>query len=531
MKRKKVFTIIAAFVFLSVLLIGCTKTNEWDKSKSNQKTELDLVSAKTVNDMFTSRDLNFEYDEKSAVKIQLNGKKIKSNSKNVTVNKSTVTIKEEGVYVFQGDLTNGQIIVDASSNDKIQLVLNGVNINCNTSAPIYVKQAGKTFVTLNKNTKNSLSVKNKFKAIDENKIDSALFSKDDLTLNGEGELNITCSYGHGIVSKKDLKFTGGTYSINAEKHCVQAKNSIRIADGTFSLEGKKDGLNCDYDGNKTDKGFIFISGGSLNLSVGDDGIHANHDIQILNGKINIVKCNEGIESTSVTVFDGEILIVSDDDGINASSGKNKMQTAQTQQLKQDPFSVDENCIINIYGGKISINASGDGIDSNGNINVTGGETYVEGSENGGNSALDYNGTALISSGVFVAVGSTEMAQNFSDGSSQCAMLVSVSGSSGDTIVLKDKADSEILSYVPNKNYSCVVISHPEIIQGGKYTVLSSNETKSIKMKNITYSDITSAMNHPSKDDDKPEQRNKNMQPPKSNSAAPPENLPQKPNTN
>lgn len=529
MKLKAFVSIITAFIFVSVLFVGCSNSNVQDEVKNVQKNQLDLVTAKSVDDMFTSRDLKYDYDEKSAVKIKLNGESIKSDSKNVTIKKSTVTIKKQGVYIVQGNLTNGQIVVDASSSDKVQLVLNGVNINCNTSAPIYVKQADKTFITLNKNTKNSLSVQNEFKAIDENKIDAAVFSKDDLTLNGEGELSISCTYGHGIVSKKDLKVTGGTFSINAKKHCFQAKNSIRIAGGTFNLVCEKDGFNCNYDGNKSDKGFVFISGGTLNINAGDDGIHASDSIQILNGKINISKSHEGIESASVTVFDGEISIISDDDGINASSGKS------SNQSKNDMFAADESCIVNIYGGKITIDADGDGIDSNGNVNVTGGETYVEGPENDGNAALDYNGTALISSGVFVAVGQTGMAQNFSEGSTQCAMLVSLSGNSGDSIVIKDKRDNEILSYTPNKKYSCAVISHPDITQGNKYTVSCANESKKVKMENKTYSDVSSSvskMNQPPKNaDNRPDKNDDTMQPPPDNNVNPPKDLPEQQDKN
>ena len=56
---------------------------------------------------------------------------------------------------------------------------------------------------------NTLSNGGSFTAIDENTIDGALFSKQNLTLNGAGILTVTSPAGHGIVCKD----AGETYSI------------------------------------------------------------------------------------------------------------------------------------------------------------------------------------------------------------------------------------------------------------------------------------------------------------------------------
>lgn len=120
-------------------------------------------------------------------------------------------------------------------------MLKDASINCDTSAAIYVKSADKVFVTLAENTSNTLTNTKDFVAIDDNNIDAVIFSKSDLSLNGSGTLTIHAAYGHGIVSKDDLVITSGTYDITAARHALSGKDSVRIADGDFTLNAKKMG--------------------------------------------------------------------------------------------------------------------------------------------------------------------------------------------------------------------------------------------------------------------------------------------------
>ena len=55
--------------------------------------------------------------------------------------------------------------------------------------------------------------------------------------------------------------------------------------------------------------------------------------------------------------------------------------------------ITEGAYIQISGGVLRVNASGDGIDSNGDLTVSGGKTYLSGPVNSGNGILDYNGSA------------------------------------------------------------------------------------------------------------------------------------------
>ena len=142
-----------------------------------------------------------------AVKITLNKTTATVSGSGVKADGSTITITEEGVYIVSGTLEDGQIIVDASDSDKVQIVLDGVHINCETNAAIYVREADKVFITLAENSSNTLGGGNEYSQIDDNTVDGVIFSKSDLVCNGTGSLTIEADYKHGIVSKDCLLYT------------------------------------------------------------------------------------------------------------------------------------------------------------------------------------------------------------------------------------------------------------------------------------------------------------------------------------
>ena len=391
-------------------------------------------------------------------------------------------------------------------------MLDNVSINCDTSAAIYVRQADKVFVTLADDSENTLSNTSDFVAIDDNNIDGVIFSKSDLTLNGSGTLTVNAAFGHGIVSKDDLVITSGTYVITAARHALSGKDSVRIADGVLTLDAGTDGIhseNADKDG----KGFIYIAdgtitieadsdgidaeetlqidGGSMTIAAGDDGVHSDRDLIITDGTIDVTKSYEGLEGMTVTIEDGDISVVSSDDGLNAAGdpadGNMPSGGPQDGGFGGGMDEAHDYNFIVINGGTINVNADGDGIDSNGDLIVTGGTIYVSGPTNGGNGALDYAGNATISGGTIVAVGASGMAQNFGSDSTQGCMLVTVAESTltGD-LTLTDSDGNVIVSYSPEKAYSSVVISSPDIKKGATYTLATGDTTNAVTMSSLVY---------------------------------------------
>ena len=226
------------------------------------------VSDFTVEEQFTDRDLSGNYDESKADILSFSEDGIETSSKTVSVDGTTATIRSEGVYILSGNCDDGMVIVDADKSEKIQIVLKDVTLHSKTSAAIYVKQADKVFLTLADGTTNLLSSDSEYVAIDENNIDAAIFSKEDLTLNGTGTLGVESPAGHGIVGKDDLKFAGGSYAVKAAKHAIAANDSVRIVNGDFGIIAQEDAFHSD--------GYIYIAGGEFVVETGDDAFHADN---------------------------------------------------------------------------------------------------------------------------------------------------------------------------------------------------------------------------------------------------------------
>lgn len=228
----------------------------------------------------------------------------------------------------------------------------------------------------------ALSVTGSFKKDGDTNTDGVIFSRSDLVLNGTAILTVS-STDNGIVSKDDLKVTGGTYQITASSKAFEANDSIQISDGNFTLKAGTDGLHAENDEDDS-LGYIYVSGGTFHITAGDDGIHAVSLLQIDDGTFNIIAA-EGMEATYVQINGGTINIQASDDGINAG----KKSSAYTPTIE-------------FNGGNITITMGAgdtDGVDSNGNIIVNGGTISVT-----GNSTFDYDGTAQINGGTIIVNG-------------------------------------------------------------------------------------------------------------------------------
>lgn len=524
------------------------------------------LTSSVVDKEIKNKDKEVNYDRNTSTIITLNGDSISFQGEGVTVGNSTVTITQAGTYVISGNLNNGQIIVDAADTDDVRIVLENVNIHSETSAAIYVRNADKLIVTLPSGTTNTLSGGSTYENIDENNIDGVIFSKDDLTINGEGTLNINANYKHGIVSKNDLNIVGGTFNINSVSQALSGKDAVKIYGGVFNIESQGKGIKSE-NVDETEKGNIYITGGEFNLNTvddalhtsgsividggnftiktEDDGMHADKDLVINGGNINITESYEGLEGYKVVINGGEINIVSSDDGINAANPESTntvevipdtTNTTTTQEATQNTTnnmntvpvpSTDTNAVpvpptdgntmvpgkmgrpntdngmindpsayIKITGGNTTINASGDGIDSNGSFLVTGGNLFVSGVLTGGDAAIDYNGGAKIEGGTVVAVGGIGMNQSFGSESTQYSISYSVNaqGSENNAVKLIDDSGNVVVSWEnPPKAYSSVVVSSPDLKQNGNYKLQTGSDIIELILQNVVTTNISQGM--------------------------------------
>lgn len=274
--------------------------------------------------------------------------------------------------------------------------------------------------------------------------------------------------------------TETTEDTSVSKKGLKATSDLVINGGSFELDTEDDAVHSNAN--------VSINSGEFQIATGDDGMHADSNLTIASGTIEITKSYEGLEGQSVTISGGEIGLVASDDGINAAGGNDQSgMSTFAGGHGGDKFVSDSNAIITISGGTLYVNAEGDGIDSNGSIIMSGGEVYVLGPNGTGNGMLDYDSEATISGGTFVAVGSSGMAQNFGDSSTQGSILVSVGQQEAGSIVkLIDENKKELLSWTAEKSFECVLISCPDIQKGSTYTVSAGDSQTEVTMESLLY---------------------------------------------
>lgn len=381
--------ILLFFMMGTMMLSGCSKQTE---QNTQQNTEQSTESSSAVNngvteidtaDMFSDRDKEVGYEESESVVISLadNGSSCESDAVSITEN--TVTIKEEGTYILSGSLSNGMVIVEAEDTDKIQLVLNGVSISSSQSAALYVRSADKVYVTTVSGTENSLEHSGTYTAIDENNIDAAVFSKSDLTFNGEGMLTVTAQEGHGIVSKDDLVLTSGTYVITSASHGISGKDSVSIANGSYTIVSGKDGIHGE---NTEDSslGFVYLAGGTFDIKSQQDGISASSWLQAEDGTYTILT-GEGSASVQ-NQNDGDRKpmeqTAQEETGEDTTSIKGMKATTQ-MVLKGGTYTIDaeddtfhSNGNLAIHGGTYTLSSGDDGIHADSNVTISGGTIDV-----------------------------------------------------------------------------------------------------------------------------------------------------------
>ena len=280
--------IIPGLLILALCLAGCGKQENApiDNSEGANKNTSNVDFAENDEEMFTNRDKKSDYSQSSAVKIQLQDSTATASSNAVEISGATIKITQEATYIIEGNLKDGMIVVDAPETAKLQIVLKGAKITSKSSAPLYIKEADKVVVTLADGTENAFENGGEFVAIDDNNIDGAVFSKQDLSFNGTGSLTVTSPAGHGIVCNDDLVFTGGTYTICSSGHAIDANDSVRAVNTTIISDSGKDGIHVENNDDVA-LGFVYISSGTYTMEAEGDGISAGSYVQINNGTFDI----------------------------------------------------------------------------------------------------------------------------------------------------------------------------------------------------------------------------------------------------
>jgi len=277
-------------------------------------------SAETAADTVPVVDLSefdLQTEDADAVEIRLNGTTAECDHDGVAVEDGKITITSGGSYRLTGSFA-GQIVVQAGADDNVHLILSGADITGEMS-PIYISNCKNASITLADGTVNSVSDGQNYTfAEGEDEPDGAIFSDCDLTINGEGTLNVTGNYACGIRTKDDLRIVSGNINVTSVGDGVKGRDSLQIAGGNFNIASEADGLKSNND-EDADRGYIVIDGGNFTISAGDDGVHAESRLIVNGGNLTVTSSYEGLEAMKVELNGGNLDITASDDALNAAS--------------------------------------------------------------------------------------------------------------------------------------------------------------------------------------------------------------------
>ncbi len=527
--------------------------------------------------------------------IVLNGATAATNSRNVQIEGGEITIFGGGYYKITGELTDGSIIINSEDANPVFLVLDNASVTSSDFSAIYVKQAAKVVISAKSGTTNYLADAIEYSAEKQTdmKPDAVIYSKDNLTINGDGILNITGNFADGIKANDDLKIIGANINITAADEGINANNYTYISKSTLNITSSGDGVKCEEE--SSDKGFIVIENSMLDITTGGDGVsasssayikasdfnivsgdgsqdasshntgmegfggrgqfnltsssdtgstkgikaeislnitdggfyidsaddalHSNSDITITGGSfvilsgddavhadnnlilapatMDIQKCYEGLEGAYITINNGNIKIISSDDGINAtglnSSGGMGRMMMQTGSSKTDEADI----YLTLNGGNVYIEASGDGFDSNGSAVINDGSLQIFGPENNGNGSIDVGDggyVLVINGGTLFAAGSSGMTEAPDSSSTQNTIIFRLDEymASGSEIAISDSEGNEIISGISNKKFDWVCVSDENIRQGTTYILkVNGEETVTLEANDVVATSGTS----------------------------------------
>jgi len=402
MKKKHV--VLAAATLSLALTMGAYKSYADAATKKNAKAATESTLTNT----------------EGATQIAASGDSIVVTGDGAVAENGKVTIRKAGTYLLSGTLEEGQLLVDAEEGAEIILIFDGFKISNSTDAPLLFESGSSITLVLKDGSENAVT--DLRSSAEENQ--AAIYTKSDLTISGNGTLDVTGTAEDAIHSKTK----------------------------------------------------VTVQGGTINLKAGDDAIHADETLTILDGKVTVLESEEGLEGLVVDIQGGDITVNASDDGLNASDGSGSDKA---------PGQATEGAEIRISGGVLTVKAGGDGIDSNGDLIISGGTVVVDGPSDGGNAPIDYDGKGVISGGTVFVSGDSGMFQSLNDsGSTQNSIVyyLSETQAAGTKVAVADSKGNVI--YENNSTtqaFNTVLFSAADLKRGESYTVTVGEQSETVSV--------------------------------------------------
>lgn len=373
------------------------------------------------------KDRHFEetWDDASATHIVFDQTGAIVTGNGASAEGATVTVSQAGTYVFSGACDDGQIRVEATKDDKVVLVLNGLTLACSNSSPLYVLQADEARILLAEGSENRLSDAAEYVwAEGEDEPDAAIFSKDDLAISGSGTLEAIGNLRNGIATKNDLVVTGGNIAIKAVNDGLRGKDSVSIAGGNLTITAGNDGIKSN-DATDETTGWIAIDGGNFTIVSGFDAIQAESTLTVTGGTFDLTTgggsaaapqraenfgggrgffggtttiadtesesdSKKGLKATTLSIQGGTFTMDTEDDALHANGDASVSGGIFTIRTGDDGIHADSALLIT--GGTLEVLQSYEGLEG-ATVDIRGGDIRVTASDDGINAAGGSDGQA------------------------------------------------------------------------------------------------------------------------------------------
>ena len=482
-------------------------------------------------------------------KIDLNSMTVSGSG--VSASNDTVTITKGGDFEVSGTLSDGMIYINSDDKVKLRLSGASITNNDGPAiyfdnaekAFITITEGtentlsdGKTYSDENADgalfSNDDLEIKGGGKLTISGNYKHAIAGDDDVAIEN-GTISIS-SYEHGIKANDKLWVSGGEITAVSETgKPMKAGAEVLIDGGTLNLTStQSEGIES--------KGTLTINSGEINVTAADDGINTGNENTATDGN----DAQPQMQGGQPREMNGQA-----QDGFEPGQTPPQMPNGQTEMNGQAPDGqtppemngqmpdgqmppemngqmpngqtppemngdmprasfepgqrhggmhgggaegmIDEETAaahaITINGGKIYVNAGGDGIDSNGNLTINGGELTIDGPTNAGNGSLDAQGTFALNGGTVIAASAAGMNQNPSvcENQSYAAINLSTSQAAGTEISIRETASgNEIIKYAPSKAYQAIAYSSDKLKAGTEYAVyVGSEQTETFTTQN------------------------------------------------
>ena len=272
--------IVALIIFIPIMMIsGC-------KQLLNAAVGADNISGQMAEDilpeqMYEITNIDRMVDGQEIMEIDFS---------KLNYEEDSLKIEQGGHYLLKGKNENCRIVICAYDDEIVHLILDNVEITSKSGPAIYVEKAGKVVITVQADTENIVEDGAQYMKDGE----ACIFSSCDLTINGNGTLNIYGYYHDAIRSKDRVKVIGTNLNIWAKNVGLRGNDGVLIDESTIGIESEGTGIKTN-----SEQGYVFIRGGVCKVVSGENAIYADRYVAVKDCKYDFYSVMESIRCNGI----------------------------------------------------------------------------------------------------------------------------------------------------------------------------------------------------------------------------------------